>query len=215
MVISCTYCEILIHPNAYKNCLKCTQSAKWAHKACISNNALELNEFIKNRNFLCINCSSFSEEVSRHSNVSEVETLFQKYLLPINRILDLMETRMAKLNDRLRILETDHMQIKQDIDSLKTSVTGLSKMNDNHLSQLRNAKEILNECEDRPQRKRNVMLFNVAESDKLEKDVRIAADLDRIKDIMNQIIDGPKPVAVFRIGKKSKNLRPHENYIQI
>lgn len=206
--MKCNKCEIFIHPAQFKtSALKCPTCLNWFHIDCtdIDTDYVQyyLTEATKTNGdkWTCTNCNINTSTVQ---NYSELELAIDKVLkIQISQLKsELFKTLSCEINkikENITDITNKQKEMQSDIDKLKKQIcTGHSI-----------SEEYFVEAEERIRRSNNIIIFNLDECDKTNIEEKKQEDLRKVNNIFNQInMSNKKPMAMFRIGKKSSSPRP-------
>lgn len=129
--------------------------------------------------------------------MSNITALFNEHLgqfkTKLNDFMDKILQQIETINDKIKKLENENQLMRDELKNTKSD---------------QNADIIINEISDRERRSRNVLIFNLKESEHSNTIERINYDMNAFKRISSQILD-IDPVKVVRLGKTSnKGTRP-------
>lgn len=180
--VSCSTCGIMSHPNA--SCL-----AHCAHP-------WQQGKFI--------DCNELTSYAASTASPSSSANDTNKHLF--TRINDLLETKFTKLEGELQVLHSSIELLDTTLNSINSKVRNLQlRVNKLEKTQEENNLEsnIIEELNERTLRAKNLIVYNVKESD-------VSTDLSTIKEVLNSIQPdaGAAEIYVRRVGRNVSADKP-------
>lgn len=112
------------------------------------------------------------------------------------------KTRFDDVTSKLHQIETNVSGIRKDVDGLASRVLVIEQ------STSRGSMDVLNEVAERQHRERNLLIFNLQESQSNDLTERKSTDIELACNFLIAHGVGAKPVATVRLGKKVVSGRP-------
>ena len=183
----CLRCKAHVKRN--DKAVKCSLCQLWVHVTCEQMpdecfKILDKANKYGGMHWSCQSCSAFAEK--------------------FNAGLQEMNRRLVTIEKKVDIQTTDIDSVKSDVSDIKEQVNKIKE--DSVKDKGNSAEGIYSELRERENRKLNVLVHNIKESDKSDKDERVKEDFNILSEVSSQIDTEVRESDIkfmTRIGKKS------------
>lgn len=123
--------------------------------------------------------------------------------------LTAIDTRVTQLGEDVRSITQRVTDAEHSIEKVTRELTVLQQSTKKTPGNTSNMTDCLREFEDRNQRKKNIIIYGIAESNEKDTQSRVKLDLDKVSQLFSAIsyvYSASQPLKILRIGKYSPNL---------
>lgn len=148
-------------------------------------------------------CSDSEMEGQQAASIlAKLEKMDKDSKKAFQKASDETKLRFDDVSSKLQQIESNISGIRKDVDSLASRVLDIEQ------STSRGSMDVLNEVAERQHRERNLLIFNLQESQSADFTERKTMDIDSASKFLIAHGIGAKPVATVRLGKQVVTGRP-------
>ena len=192
----CLKCNSAVTPSTPS--VKSSTCKKYCHMKCCD---LVAADVAANITCICKICSGSLSSSDRSLSFSAIEQIFEQLSkLKTDLKLELakmIDDKFQQTNDRISVMESNIQKLQIEVNHINGALpkTEIST----------NVNEVVNEINDRVERSKNVLIFNVPESTERMAEDRVKSDLNHISSILDPLGSFPQPRKILRLGSPKPN----------
>ena len=146
--------------------------------------------------WICKVCSESLFSSARSLSLSAIQQIFEKQLSKLKtdlklELVKMIDDKFQQINDRISVMESNVRKLQIEVNHINSALpkTEIST----------NVNEVVNEINDRVERSKNVLIFNVPESTERMAEDRVKSDLNHISSILDPLGSFPQPRKILRL----------------